>query len=94
MNFKNKNLSREFGAVLIVIVIITLVAWWFWPDVKKLILGGDYQEVAVPQSLTTVDRTLKQKVLSQLEKLRQYGEWPIAAVRDNPSRGDPFTPKQ
>lgn len=94
MNFKNKNLSKDFLAVLVLIIIITLAAWWFWPNIKKLVLGDDYQKITVPQSLTTINRTLKQQVLSQLEKLRQYGEWPIATVRENPNRGDPFTPKQ
>ena len=94
MNLKNKNLSKEFGIILIIIIIVAFLGWWFWPNIRKLILGSDYQEVTVPRSLTTVDRILKQEVLSQLEKLKQYGEWPISAVRDNPDRGDPFTPKQ
>lgn len=77
-----------------VLIIGFLIALFFWTDIKKIILGKEYQAVTAPISGTVIDKDLKKKIISQLEKFRQYGEWPISIDNENPDRGDPFKPKQ
>lgn len=89
-----KKLSKSFFIIIVAIIIIFIVGWFFWPNIKKIFLGSEYQSVATPLSGTIIDKNLKQKIISELGKLKQYGEWPISISQENPDRGDPFKPKQ
>lgn len=89
-----KKISKSFWTIIIILIVIFAVSWFFWPKIKKLILGSEYQAISTPLSGTIVDKNLKQKIISELEKLRQYGEWPISISSENPNRGDPFKLKQ
>lgn len=80
--------------IIIIIIIISVVGWFFWSDIVRLILGSEYRAITTPLAGASIDKDLKQKVISELEKLRQYGEWPISISGENPSRGDPFSPKR
>ncbi|MDO8668691.1 MAG: hypothetical protein Q7K65_00150 [Candidatus Buchananbacteria bacterium] len=93
MILSHKKLSKSFLAIIVIIIIIFIIGWLFWPNIKKLVLGNDYQIVTTPLLRTTIDKELKQKIISELSQLRHYGEWPISIDQANPNRGDPFKPK-
>jgi len=76
------------------VVVVFTVVWFFWPNIEKKIIGEDYQSIAPPITGTVINKNLKQKIISELGKFRQYGEWPILINQENPDRGDPFSPKK
>jgi hypothetical protein len=92
---RKKKLSNAFIDSLIVILVIAGVAWFFWPKIEVALLGPDYEHVIIPNNIiSSIDTSLKDKVLSDISSFRQYGQWPIAAVRENPNRGNPFDVKR
>ncbi|MFA6422633.1 MAG: hypothetical protein WCV92_04505 [Candidatus Buchananbacteria bacterium] len=40
-----------------------------------------------------LNKKLKESVVSDLQKLKQYGNWPIGTVETSPARGNPFQEK-
>jgi len=94
MILKIKKISKIFIILIIGLVIIFSLSWFYWSNIKVLIFGGEYQAIIVPLSKTVIDKDLKQKIISKLGQLRQYGEWPVIISIENPNRGDPFQPKQ
>lgn len=88
-----KKISKGFLAVIVIIFLSSALGWFFWADIKKIILGDEYYPVAASYSGTNIDKNLKQSIMSKLEIFRQYGEWPILIEQKNPDRGDPFKQK-
>ncbi|OGY44135.1 MAG: hypothetical protein A3B89_03250 [Candidatus Buchananbacteria bacterium RIFCSPHIGHO2_02_FULL_40_13] len=89
-----KNFFRKLLIIIAILAIIAVAVWFLGPAVKKLIWSNEHKEVTAPLTGDNIDKTLKQKIIWQLAKFKQYGEWPISAVRENPQRGNPFAPKQ
>lgn len=89
-----QKISKGFALIIIVLIVIFLLGWFYWADLKVYILGSEYQEVITPTPGTIITQDLKQSVISKLGKLKQYGEWPIIINAENPNRGNPFLPKQ
>lgn len=90
---KKYKISNGFIVSTIFLVVISVMTWLFWSDVKVFILGSEYRAIVRPEIEATLNRSLKDRVLLRLEDLRQYGQWPITSVMSNPSRGNPFEPK-
>ncbi|PJE58474.1 MAG: hypothetical protein COU81_00545 [Candidatus Portnoybacteria bacterium CG10_big_fil_rev_8_21_14_0_10_36_7] len=94
MILNNKNIYKNLIEVVILLLIILASIWFFWPAIKELLFGSEYQPVSSPYSAITVDQELKKDVMSKLEKLIQYGQWPLSINEQNLYRGDPFIPKK
>ncbi|NCN07610.1 hypothetical protein GW933_02850 [Candidatus Falkowbacteria bacterium] len=94
MDLIRKKVSKSFIYIMALVVVVFTVVWFFWPNIEKKIIGEDYQSIAPPITGTVINKNLKQKIISELGKFRQYGEWPILINQENPDRGDPFSPKK
>lgn len=90
----SKKISKSFIYMIVIILVIFVTVWFYWSNIEKLIVGDAYEPISSPVSGNIVDKTLKQKIIDELGKFRQYGEWPILINQENPDRGDPFTPKK
>ena len=94
MNLFSKSISKEFVRTIALILVLAVLAWLFWADIKTFILGKEYQRIQQTTAKPLIDNDLKKQVLENLGKLRQYGEWPISGVKINENRQNPFEPKQ
>ena len=93
MKSSEKKIYKSFITIIVILIIIVVLVWLFWADIRRIIIGKEYVSSTIPEVGATLNLEFKQNILSQLDKLRQYGEWPIAAVRSNSNRGNPFEQK-
>lgn len=94
MILKNKKLSKSFITIIIIILIVSSFGWFFWPNIKLMIIGPEYKNIMAPNYIATIDINLKQNIILKLEKFKQYGEWPLSINHENQDRGNPFEPKR
>jgi hypothetical protein len=92
---KNKNkVSNGFLMIIVILIVIAVLTWLFWADIKKIILGSDYNPITVTDIVPKVNQSLKDEILLRLRESELKKGWPIIGVGENPDRGNPFKKKQ
>jgi len=95
MSEKIKKTSKFFWVVITTIVVIAVLVWVFWSNVEVFLIGNNnISPIISSTEYTAVDVNLREKVLLKLKSLKQYGQWPILAVRETQNRGNPFEQKK
>ena len=91
---KEKKISLSFWVVLALILSLFISVWFYWKNIETFFLGDSYYPVVSTSVGPVVDQGLKKDVLSALKDFKQYGQWPISAVRGSQDRGNPFEEKK